>query len=227
MKPTFTLRNEDGSLSLELAYGDGSPTVTDGYGGWITIDRYRRRPITEWQGPGPLRIQIPVAFENWAAGEGVQLEQDIRALEQMAGLDGPVKGHHGLLREPPRLIVDSGGFIPHDFHDASQLRWVIEELQWAEGSLRNKAGNRLRQPATITILNYQADDALESQSATLKRRAGKRKGKTYKTHPGDTLSKVAAKQLGSAKKWRALRKLNPKFRDPGKVLPTHTVLKLP
>jgi nucleoid-associated protein YgaU len=91
----------------------------------------------------------------------------------------------------------------------------------------NDAGNRVRQPAALTLLEFGDDAALGKQSATLRRRTAKKKTTAYHTKPGDTLRKIAAKKLGSADKWREIRKLNPKHRDPGKVLKPNTVLKLP
>jgi LysM repeat protein len=222
---TFTLRTDDRRLVVELAFGEGSPKIASGYGKWTIIERWRRRAITEWNGTEPLRLWIPITFEAWKSGKGAELERDITTLERMAGIadadpDAP-------LSPPATLIVDSDGFIPHDVRSDRTRRWVIENLEWADDSLRNDAGNRVRQPAALTLLEFGDDAALGKQSATLRRRTAKKKTTAYHTKPGDTLRKIAAKKLGSADKWREIRKLNPKHRDPGKVLKPNTVLKLP
>lgn len=218
-----------GGYSFECLLGDGSPVVTAGYGGWQVTPRAKRRGLTEWNGNDPLAIDIPILFDGWAAGKIV--EAPIGQLEKMAGLE---KG----MNEPPLVTFDSHGVVPHDATNASQLDWVIEGIQWGDAD-RNSNGDRLRQAATVTVRQHIEDDSLNLDSPANRRKKKKKqqqkkgkaqrgaKHKRYVVKAGETLEQIAAKELGSSHRWRELRDLNPRFRDPKKHLPAGTIIRLP
>lgn len=225
-----TFYSFDPAYSVTMLLGDGSPTVTGGYAGWTTVARERKRALTEWHGNEPLQIEIPILFDNYV--NGTTLEPEIKTLERLAGYDASMD-------EPPLIQFNSAGVIPYDAHDAEKKNWVISDLVMGDAD-RNAVGNRVRQACTVTVLEYIEDDTLASQTsaerkrkakrAAEKKKAAARKGagqKRYVTHNGDTLRKIAAAKLGKASRWKEIKKLNPKYRDPKKPIPAGTILKMP
>lgn len=200
--------------------GEGNGTPTEGYGGWSVVDRDRRRGLTEYTGSKPLEIVIPILFDNFLAGETI--EPAIKQLEKMAGLghndeDGP---------EPPLITFNSGGVIPYDAHDSVAKDWVITSLEWGE-CLRNNAGNRIRQKATVTVTQYINDDVLSRMSPSKKRKKTKKKNSTKRAtrkqgarnkiyivkRNGESLKTIAKSELGDSNRWHEIAKLN-NMRDP-------------
>lgn len=185
--------------------GETAPKVIDGYGGWTVIARNRNRGLTEWTGNNPLAVEITFLMDDWSGQKSV--EQDMRDLERMAGLD---EG----MREPPRVHWDANAM--HDNREAGQLLWIVEGLEWDTNMSRNSDGETVRASGTLTVRQYVGDVFIIAASQ-----------KTYKVVKGDTLMTIAKKKLGNASRWREIKNLNPgKVRDP-KHLKTGITLKLP
>lgn len=212
------------NVTVTVLAGDGAPTVTDGYGGWDEIARPRRIGMATWNGYPALRLSIPIVFNSVGLGNpavqpsGAAIERDIALLEGMARSPRPAK-------EPPAISLDChGALIPHK----DIKKWVIENIEWGD-ALRNSSGDRIRQDATVTLMEKIEDAAIEERSAA--NRAREKSGQTKK-HPGrytvkkgDTLSKIARVLLGDADRWVEIAKLN-NIRDP-RTLKVGRVLKLP
>lgn len=210
-------------ITVVADLGDGLPIQTQGFGGWQEIERPRRKSLTTWKGRQPWRITIPIIFDRLDQGDwGLSVETELRNLEKLAG--GGIQG------EPPVLIVDSAGVVPHDFHDAPHVRWVLDGVEFGD-TIRNPHGNRVRCELVVTVLEYVEDKHLAERSAANKARDKDRakkpgaKNKKYTVKKGDTLSKIARKQLGDAGRWREIGRLN-NIRDPRNVHPGQ-VLRLP
>lgn len=216
-----TFRSYVPKYEFTARLGDGAIVPSDGFGGWDVTPRPRRRGLTEWNGNNPMTIDIPVLFDHFRAGTSV--EDDVQQLERMAGWGG--QGG-----EPPLLAFNSGGLIPHDQHDGPTHDWVISAVAWGDAD-RNDHGNRIRQAATITVMEYVEDDVLSDESAAqrhkARKNAQKHKGKTgknkkvghlppYTVKAGDTISKIAKSQLKNANRWREIAKLN-HIRDPKNI----------
>jgi hypothetical protein len=208
-----TFLSYDPAYTFTARLGDGSPTVTGGYGGWDITSRPRRRGLTDFVGVDPMTIEILVLFDNWV--NGLSVEFDILQLERMAGWGDTGGG------DPPLIGFNSNGVIPHDHHDAPSHDWVIKDVQWGDAD-RNKYGNRVRQAATITVLQYVEDDTLSDQSSAARNRAKHKhpKHKPYIVTEHDVkkggLRYIAQHRLGDAKRWHEIAKLN-HIRDPKKV----------
>ena len=187
-------------ISVEFFLGEGTPQVVDGYAGWEIIDRPKRRALTHWKGSNPVRLQVPILIDNFIDGDSI--EPECRKVEKLAGLtkDGD---------QPPLIEIHSDGVIPHDFHDAPHNQWVIETLDWGD-AVRNHAGNRIRQAATITFLLYVDSTSLKR----LGQRLGGGTVKLYVVKRSDkSLRGIAKKQLGDSNRWREIANLNG-MRDP-------------
>lgn len=157
----------DPPVSVVARLGEERPEVTDGYGGWEEIQRPRRTTATKWRGMPARRMSLPILLDNWRQGRSV--EYLVRRLERMAL---PRAGG-----QPPTVTVDAaGGHLPYQGRT-----WVIDAIAWGD-ALMNAAGNRTRQAATLTLLEYIADDLIEAQkrSPAQKRRAHKNAAKNSK-----------------------------------------------
>ena len=205
------------TIIVQCRLGRSEPRVVDGYAGWSLVTRYRRRALVEWAGSNPLLIQVTFMIDRWddvgdgEPGEGNDVENRVRQLERMAGLDE----HQP---EPPQVKWVANA--PHDNDEAAHLTWVIESLEWEEGSaLYNHAGNRVRQAGTLLLRQFESDEFLTTGAALV---TGENKGKgsksTYRVREGDTLSKIAKNRLGNARRWPEILRLNKgKIRDPDKL----------
>lgn len=200
-----------------VCWADADPALlTGGIGGWQTVQRPRRKSLTQWQGNDPLQQDVPVMIDNFILD--IPIDTQMQALERM-GRD-PNGG------EPP--IIRVVGPIIH-----AELDWVINDITWGVVA-RNRTGSLVRQAAVVHLLEYVADDrltgmpaaeqarrkALQARAAATRAAGGPTAvsphGSLYVVAAGDTLSGIAAKQLGSYKRWTEIAQLN-NIRDPNNI----------
>jgi LysM domain len=232
------IASSDPPLSVTARLAEERPNVEDGYGGWDEVVRPRRSPITTWRASPGLKLTLPILLDGWAEGRSV--EREVAQLEQM----GRPTASDG---DPPRVRLEAtGNAIPY----LSRV-WVITALAFGD-ALMNRAGNRVRQQVTLSLLEYVHDVYLAQRSAANRRRrkaaqpktragarskrvvvkrSGKPKPKTKgRTAVGDwgageSLASIAAHELGDAARWIEIAQLNG-IRDPTAVEPGQ-VLRLP
>lgn len=201
---TFRIWNSQSPplLTFRAEFGDGSPLVIDGYGGWNVRAIPRRRGVTEWIGRNPIAVEIPFELNDLESGKGLENETYIARLGRLCGLGSSTE-------QPPICIVDGGGVIPHDLKNSPDLVWVIEGVSWDRSiEVRNNAGNRVRAGGSITIRQWSQPSVLTA--LTLK------KGKLYTVKKGESLVSIAAKQYGNSRLWTVIGKANG-IRDPKKI----------
>lgn len=163
-----TLRQSD---VFHVLAGDTPPRVTGGYQKLDVVERPGRTGITRFVGYDPITYEVPIRFENFADGgisgaEGAGVEDDIQLLEHMAGRGigaGSAIGPAPIVRIS---TTSSSGkivpLIPQNYQWSRQNPtaplWRIANIDWddnvPDGVLRNKAGNRIRQKATVTLQQY-------------------------------------------------------------------------
>lgn len=216
------LNSKDPHLTLRLLLGEAAPVVTSGYGGWEVVGRPRRQGLTEWRGREPYRLSLDLLIDNFE--KNTSIERLCSTLERMAV---PPRAH----AEPP--VIDIDGAVPH-----SDLDWVIDTINWGD-SIRNRDGHRVRQKVTVIFLRYVDDDRVKQLSAAERRRRAKaaQKGRkkkkskkstsreTYTVKSGDTLSSIAAQELGDWQQWEDIADAND-LRDPDRI-EAGTVIQLP
>lgn len=211
----FQIFTEDRSLQFKPdGFGPKGPTQTAGGPTLAKVVRPRRKSLTEWTNREPFEIQVDFYLDDFAEGAGIEIEQEIRKLEKMMGID---EGDP----EPPHVIVlgDPPGCIPHDFHDNSRGRWWVSGVAYDDDKTqRNPAGNRVRVFGTISLTEVVEDELLTTGIAP-KTAAQNR----YTVKKGDTLSSIASK-LKIKGGWKKLATLN-KIRDP-RSLKVGQVIKL-
>ena len=215
--------------------GEGAPTVT---GGWVKIakvPRFQRVAFTVPEGYEPIEMQIPVQFESVrVTKERPNIEQQIIDLEWMAGrsphpVEGEVKG------EPPYVeaySVNAEGIqvalVPRQYQGepGRSQQWYITNILFDPNPLRDTAGARLRQKATVTLTE------IVSTPSSLKRNreareAVKNKYETvYATQAENTVRKIAA-AYGIPSSWEAILKANPYISSGEKSLPVGSAVKIP
>lgn len=177
--------------------GDGAPVITAGYAKFTTVDRPQRTGLTIFQGYDPIVMTFPVVFENFLAGQGEQIEDDIAMLERLAG-----RGvFHGAGSSTPPIVnvqtTDPSGntvpLIPKNYQfDPDENRnppdWFITGLDWDDHPIRNDAGNRVRQACGITVTQQVvADTGLSATRST--KATGSRL--VHSTSALNTLHKIA------------------------------------
>jgi nucleoid-associated protein YgaU len=146
---------------------------------------------------------VPVLFDGFAEGRSV--EAPIARLERMAS-PGPRR------EDPPELVIS--GPILHP-----ELAWVIDSIEWGEALRDDRDGFRIRQAATVNLLEHGRADQ-RARLGTVRRRlpGPRRRPRLYTVKRGDTLSSIAARELGNASRWREIAALNG-IRDPRSIKP--------
>lgn len=216
--PGTNIRTEDNSMAVYAPFDEDGPRTQGGGPVLARVARPRDKPITEWTNRSELQIAVSFMFnsigDNASVGkgdEGVEIEQRIRVLEKMQGRDA---GNP----EPPQLIVlgEPAGCIPNDYHDASHLRWWLEEIQADDDKTeRNIHGNRTRYAGVLIFTEAIQDDPLGNLKATKHQTSSGTHAKKYTVKKGDTLSGIAVK-FKIKGGWHTLAKLN-KIRDPKRL----------
>lgn len=214
---SFRIDSNDPDITFRAKFGDGAPLVIDGYGGWTVTQRPRNIGITEWVGRNPVAVEIPFMIDKWitipdANNPSELVESQVKKLERLSGV--------GSDEEPPVCKVDGHGVIPFDQEYKPQWKWVIENVTWDRGIEIRSGTNegRLRAGGTLVIRQLVRSDPLERQkrgkNQTKKNQdKGKKHPRFYIVKNGDSLTKIAVKMYGDAKKWKKIAEAN-NLRDP-------------
>jgi hypothetical protein len=229
----------DPPLSVLAHLGQDRPDVSQGYGGWEEVERPRRSPLTTFKSAPGLHLTLPLLLDGWSTGTSV--EPHITALERM-GLATNAAG------EPPKVHIEARGqALPYQART-----WVIDTIAWGDADM-NAHGDRVRQFATLNLIEYVEDIHLQERSPANRRRAkaratvkkagaaqkriqakrsakqlthaSSRTGTTATFGGGESLADIAARELGDADRWPEIATLNG-LRDPANVTPGQT-LRLP
>lgn len=204
------LSSDDPAIEVVALMGVNPPIMVDGYGGWTEIPRPKRDTAVEWTGRPAAKMILEILLDNFR--EGTHVENRIKNLERMAL---PASDR----TDPPTIKLD--GPVPHQ-----EKQWVIGTLEWG-AAIWAQDGRRRRQEVKLTLLEKVEDARVAIKSPASKQRG---KGKTKNTRiyvikKGDTLSSIAARQLGAAKRWKEIATLNG-IRDPKNIKPGQK-LKIP
>lgn len=179
----FYPEDASSNISLRAYFGEGTITTTGGGAGWVAVPRPQKKVITVWRGPQDAYThEIPLIFDTWST-TGQSIEDQMGDLEQVSGVDTFVN------EQPPLLILNAGGALPHDVAHSPQLRWVIpEEPVWGEAI--RIGSERVRQLVTVKFMAFNQADEL---SRTVPKQVTSKT--TYIAKKGDTYRRIAAKEL--------------------------------
>lgn len=216
---TVTLRAVDPpgpEVSFQLA--DGVPTY-ESDGGWGFVGRPRRSAMTEYAGVEGYTLTIPAVFDGFR--DDTPVDDDLETLRRI------MRDRVGPRREP--AVVEVSGAVP-----LTHLRWVVQSIA-AGDELKNQSGQTLRAFRTIVLLQHLPGDVLVSARTSPAEAAQERavttpttdpatgaaavatpSVRTYTVKSGDTLSAIAARELGKASRWTEIATLNG-IRDPRRL----------
>lgn len=201
---TITLRSRDPQIEISALLDGAGAAITGGYGGWEIINRPRRQGVTHWGGRNPFQMNLALILDGHANFQRV--ETDCSRMERLA-LPHPNPGG-----TPPVVTFAETKAIPH-----SDLEWVVENIEWGE-AIRDNQGNRTRQHVVLNLLRYVKVDIIQVSAAENARNKGGGKSvRTIDVRAGDTLQKIAARELKDNKRWKEIQKLNPNIKDPSNL----------
>jgi hypothetical protein len=174
------------STSFHVLAGEQPPRIVGGYAKFSVVDRPERVGLLQFNGYDPITMEVPIQFEGWTGGgDGTGIERDISLLEEMAG-----RGNYAGAANGPSAIIRisvtdaSGQIVPlvplnYQWSDENVHApvWRITNIDWDQDPLRHDNGNRLRQKATVTVMQHTTINLL-SKSATSRAKA-KKKSKSH------------------------------------------------
>lgn len=207
--------------------------VPTAVGGWNVVARPKQTGFTDWQGTNPIIMNVPIVIDGLLAlSQGTSVESRVDRLFSM------MLQRVGVRNEP--VIVRIAG-VPIPF---AGLHWNINAIVTSTSAddeiRRNVDGHRVRATLDVTLQQYVPGDIVLHSTRSSKRSVSKvvrgrhRSGSTkssssstrvYTVKSGDTLSKIAARELGSSSKWNEISSLN-SIRDPNRIYPGQR-LKIP
>jgi hypothetical protein len=205
-----------GGQVLRMDLGDGKVEQGSYDTGWLAVDRPRRRQGLEWVGHKARTLTTPVRFDRFKKG-GRSVELECRAIDNAVD-------RWLMLEGPPTYRL--AGPIPW-----THLTWVVAAVEWGDYLRRDSDGERVRQDLRITWLEFESLDvvlspAKRAQEAIAAAKpptaagtpapAGGAAPRVYTVVRGDTLSKIAASQLGNHARWGEIASLNG-LRDPNRI----------
>jgi LysM repeat protein len=232
----FRLQSFDPDYVFTGEFGDAAALPDpDSYNGWSVTPIPKRMGITEWAGRNPMVIPVEFLIDRLSEGDTIYVRDMMDTLEKIVAT-------HSRDDEPPVCIFDSGGLVPHDFTHARHVRWVVSGLTWDKDlAVMSESSKRpLRVGGTFTLLQYNHDTTIDAYDGPAdrnrkkhdkKKAANKNKGKgkgkgTYTVKAGDSLTEIAAHELGDSKRWKEIADLN-NIRNPRKDLKQGMTLKMP
>lgn len=201
---------------LRLLLG-ATPSVPAADGGWSIVTRPKNSGFTAWEGYGPHQMNLGVMLDGVA--KDVSQEQDYDSLRRI------MRTVVGVAKQPSPVRLS--GPVP-----MTDLRWVIQSIEQDPASIIRSelTGELLRVAVTLNLIEYVEADVLVSTASpatvvNLQNAAAGIGQKLYTVKDGDTLSKIAAAELGSFTKFPDIAKLN-NIRDLNRVA-AGTQLRLP
>ncbi len=205
--PTFRITRVDNPRITDVyLFGPTRQTMTGGVGGWNVVARAHRPSLTEWIGGDPRRATIDVLHDRFTSYGEVE-----SAVSIFFSRYAPFNA------EPPRVyITGAPPILPN-------VQWIAEKCEVSDFERRPGDGKLTRAVLSLSLLEYIPGSVTitKSQSAAQRNTAKQTTTATpastsytnYTVRSGDTLSGIAAKLLGNARRWPEIQKLN-NIRDP-------------
>lgn len=182
----------DPPLELLALLGDGPVQPTGGAGGYATIERPRKPPVTNWQGSPAKTMSLPLIIDGYKEDRSVENECVI--VERWG------KVLPGDARTP---IVQLDGKL-----NGTGIEWVVDGIDWGQEERDPLTGYRIRQVVTLDLIQF-IDAPIRVIPQPVVPVVKPPAYKIYTAKTGDTLSKIAARQLKNSKRWKEIKAVNP------------------
>jgi nucleoid-associated protein YgaU len=221
------ITRQDTGTSVLLRLDEDNATKSGGIGGWTPIGRPYSDAVTYWRAPtDPRGLSVAVFADGYPS---TSIEGTWDRLEAMGEPDLDETGPDAA---PPYLTL--AGMVP-----GAEYTWVLQNIE--EGKAVWQPGPfRVQQFAVLTFMRPRRPSTLRARSLTSARRAsGAAKNRVIRSVKGDTLVKIALRELGDSTRWdevydenRPTKKGKPSGRapfprDPRRPLKAGTRVKLP
>lgn len=177
----------DPAFSAVILLGPEAPKITAGNGGWSVIGRPRDVGMTVWDGVEPYQLSLSLMLDGWAARQSQ--EATIRGLARVA---------RGDRESAPGTVRIEGIPLPARY-------WVIEGIDYGDPILRQRDGERYRQPITLTLRQYVPPQFIRRRKSPTQ---SSTKTVIVRAQQGDTPAKIAKRRR--LKSWKVIRDLNRK-----------------
>jgi hypothetical protein len=167
-------------------------------GAWTAIPRLKRRPLSSWSGPQLVKIECEVRFDGFDRGQAVGPDLLVlRSLQDRLPGDGAPD-------RPPYLELL--GYAPGHY-TSEAIAWQIDGLEISEDE--HLDGVCVQALAKITLAEWIDPDIRVRVQAT------RSASRPYSWRRGDTLARVAKRELGSAsaQAQNKIRAANPRIRS--------------
>jgi hypothetical protein len=219
IKPVLHFKQVDPrGPSVSALMGDGF-AIPSASGGWEVVQRPKRKGFINWAGKDPISMDLPIVLDGFKDNKSV--EHSIATFEHF------LRDQVGVRDEPPVIQV-TGMPIPHQ----GKL-WVVNGLGFGTEEIRRRSdGHRVRCALTVSLLEHITPDLFGTKKSHAKQAQDRQKqnktksggehwttsssGHTYVVKKGDTLRKIAKKELGDGDKWHIIKQLN-NLRDPDAI----------
>lgn len=180
------------------------PTILrqGGVGGWVERPHDRAKSTVEWLGTPAHYMTLGLFFDAVRRPPGVSrrdVEADLDLLHRFGQNGG---------RRPPILQLTFG--------HGQQIRWVITDIIHRTSELDPSTKRRVQAAVDVDLLEWRPTDLALSpvESVEAAPEAPGRftrpdaDARTYTVRAGDTLSSIAARELGRASRWPEIGALN-------------------
>lgn len=203
------------------------PTLPEAESGWDVVEIPQSVDLPVWRSGKPLRMTIPIIMdvlgETRPDGEPRDIEDEWL---QLVHLWRPPAG-----AQPPQVRV----YGPVTFADR---RWVISDLrenpeftkrlykQVKGDKDRDRVARLVRVQADVVLLATRSPDLVDFARRRDNRRARKDRTKFIASKSGDTLKKIAKRELGNGRRAHDLLKLNPGVGSVNRTIPSNTEIRI-
>jgi hypothetical protein len=238
-------------FAFSVLAGAGAPTITGGWSVINTVNRSQRLGYTIPQGYNPMTMDIPIQFEALVAQPSGKymvtpnVEADIQVLHWMAGrgklyasaaangVGAPATG------DPPIVNVGSYDGNGNETNliplDAQGVDWLISAIAYDTSPILSTAGSRIRQMATVSVIQYVGAPSTTADSPTTRAKARNSGTAGYawrtSTDAQNTIAKLTEKWAGasSTSAFQTVLAANPqlKITSWSKALPKGKRVKIP
>jgi len=192
-----------------LAMLDGPPEEQTIEAGVEIVERRLREDGTDWAGSRLPSWSLPLLFNGWPRDD---VEEECAAVRRF--LRQPARAER-----PPRLKIRGVAALLDVEWAAVTAEPDVEVTLWRDR-------RRVRARYNLTVIRHNPIDVAKIKGAKRTRdRFGDKAKRTYRVREGDTLQRIATRELGDPGRAREIRKLN-KLRDGKRIKPGQR-LKLP